>query len=405
MPVLFRKSFDPTVPSTEFFQQWSKPSDVFSLLLILGGDVVARALAQLVGSRITPVAFSFGWVAYAISAVVNAVGENRLMPTADCTCQVINGQSGYIRSNSSWVIGRIVRDFEVWMDGGQANGPIRKRLEEIIDDQRKAMKASNPPPMAGLCVSVYKALEAQPGHPGHDRVYFVGFASMALQLALAAIPCGIYGDWSILLVTMAGISLTLATGALPQWKTEKWACRRKTEKTIILTRGNGNQHVIVIIGDGKGLDLEDLSAAYSRFSPSPVTRIAVVLLAALWVLLLITAAGISENTWFLLGVGAIGILDNIYVAGASRSPKDFGIPLEFIRVIAHHRVMQTLFDVERLYPRVGKSMLATFFPGELRKDEINKWSEFDEIARNLETQKAKDKAVQWEAKQGKQQAN
>lgn len=46
--------------ASTFSQQWANPSDVFSVLLILGGDVVASALAQLAGSRITPVAFSFG---------------------------------------------------------------------------------------------------------------------------------------------------------------------------------------------------------------------------------------------------------------------------------------------------------------------------------------------------------
>jgi hypothetical protein len=57
---IVRDSFDPGQPSSDFSAQWENPGDVFSVLLILGGDVVARALAQLVGSRITPVAFSFG---------------------------------------------------------------------------------------------------------------------------------------------------------------------------------------------------------------------------------------------------------------------------------------------------------------------------------------------------------
>lgn len=52
--------FDPTVTSTEFRNQWVHPSDVFSVLLILGGDVVARALAQLAGGGLTPITFSFG---------------------------------------------------------------------------------------------------------------------------------------------------------------------------------------------------------------------------------------------------------------------------------------------------------------------------------------------------------
>lgn len=55
-----RAPFDPEIPSSEFDGQWTVPGDVFSVLLLLGGDVVARALAQLSGSRLTPVAFSFG---------------------------------------------------------------------------------------------------------------------------------------------------------------------------------------------------------------------------------------------------------------------------------------------------------------------------------------------------------
>jgi hypothetical protein len=57
---LLRRKVDPGVPSSEFSDQWKDPSDVFSVLLILGGDVVGRALAQLTGSPVTPVAFSFG---------------------------------------------------------------------------------------------------------------------------------------------------------------------------------------------------------------------------------------------------------------------------------------------------------------------------------------------------------
>lgn len=57
---LFRRTFTPGLPSKEFLRQWKTPGDVFSVLLILGGDVVLRALAQLSGSGITPVAFSFG---------------------------------------------------------------------------------------------------------------------------------------------------------------------------------------------------------------------------------------------------------------------------------------------------------------------------------------------------------
>lgn len=58
--ILRRIDFSPDVPSDELSNQWTHPSDVFSVLLILGGDVVARALAQSTGSLIGIPSFSFG---------------------------------------------------------------------------------------------------------------------------------------------------------------------------------------------------------------------------------------------------------------------------------------------------------------------------------------------------------
>ncbi|KAI0451043.1 hypothetical protein F5B21DRAFT_507574 [Xylaria acuta] len=52
----------------------ANPSDILSLLLLIGGDIVQKAIAQLVGYKIrlpgrtkrnvsiAPVAFSFGWI-------------------------------------------------------------------------------------------------------------------------------------------------------------------------------------------------------------------------------------------------------------------------------------------------------------------------------------------------------
>ncbi|KAJ9609566.1 hypothetical protein H2200_005893 [Cladophialophora chaetospira] len=392
-----RRNFDPGEPSREFWAQWKNPGDVFSVLLILGGDVVARALAQLAGSPLTPVAFSFGWVAYAVTAVVSAVGENKLMPLPDCSCKVINGESGYSRDNTSWIIGRIVRDFDSWK-----HAKVTEKLKDLIkarfDFEKDKAEKETPgssakiekPSQAGLCVSIYKAAPAKRGYPGYDVVYWIGFVTSIFQLGIAAIPAGVFGDWGIFLITITGISLSFATGALPQWAKEKWACRSNAKKTVILTRGNGSQHAIVVLGGGKGLDLEDLAAGQTNVDvpASWLTRAALVSLAFFWILLLITAAGIKQNTWFLLAIGGIGILQNIFVAGWRREPKAFGIPLTFEEVIGEPKVMDTLYAVEEKYHHVGASMLETFFPGgKLRDDEKTKWETF------ATTAKAKDKVA------------
>ncbi|KAB5513477.1 hypothetical protein GE09DRAFT_1162001 [Coniochaeta sp. 2T2.1] len=213
--------------------------------------------------------------------------------------------------------------------------------------------------------------------------YIAGVLTCILQLGVASIPCGISGDWSILVVTVAGIVLSFASGALPQWSKEKWSCRIDTKKDFVLTCGNGSQHAIVILHgpDSVGLDLEDLAAAHTSAFAQRGTRLVVIALGCLWILLLISASGIRQNSWFLLAVGGMGILQNMYVAGTSRSPKAFGVPLEFVEVMGKPKVMDALFEVEARYPRLGKSMLPIFFMGELIEDEKEKWDSYEKIAK------------------------
>lgn len=315
-----------------------------------------------------------------MTALVTAVGENKLMPSnPDCECVVINGRNGYMRTNSSWILGRLVRDFESWR-GPEIEARLSQMLQEKRDElQKKAHRGQVVPiPLrAGLCVSVYSASsKREAGVPNWDHVYYSGLVVAIIQLAVAAIPFGIYGDWGVLMITAAGIILAFATGSLPQWKREKWACRKKN-KTVILSRGNGSQHAIVIKGHNDALDLEDLATGQKNIdaSASLSTRFALTILAILWVFLLITAAGVIANNWFLLAVGGIGILQNLAAAGLARKPGAFGIHLEFIDVIGHIKVMATLLEVERKLPHVGLSMLDVFFTGQRTDSEQKEWAD------------------------------
>ncbi|KAL8835891.1 MAG: hypothetical protein Q9176_006664 [Flavoplaca citrina] len=323
--------------------QWRNPTDVLSILLVVGGDVVQKALAQLSGGRLVPVAFSFGWVTYSLGALLSAVGDCRLMPsTPDCPSILVNTEAGYSRTNTSWMLGRILRDLE----------------------QR------TPQGTHGLCITIYRAMPTT-GTVRHDWVWYSGFVVITLQLAVAAIPWAWRGNWLILLATACGTLLALSGGALPQWRAEKWACRPNSPETYCLLRGNGHQQVIVIESAGMGLNLEDLAS--SRVPGLPFHRLLTTILAALWTVFLVTVAGLREDTWYLLAVGCMGMVQNIVAAGAARDPSVFGMALKHIGVVKGNKVMQVLMQTEELHPRVGASLVPILFPGRLRESERAFW--------------------------------
>ncbi|KAL1885310.1 hypothetical protein Plec18167_001967 [Paecilomyces lecythidis] len=297
----------------------------------------------------------------------------------DYKCKVINGTSGYARDNSSWILGRMVRDFDNW-----CHSDTRKKTQDILETRWNDMKKKDPsvdrPLRAGLVVTIYQpSTTVAAGVVKKDWIYWSGVITMVVQLAIAAIPLGLFGDWGIIMVTIAGNALAIATGLLPQWKKEKWACRRDAKDPYILTRGNGAQHAVVVLGNKRGFNLEDLAAGRSNIEvkPGQTTRIALLILSALWIVLLITAAGLKANTWFLLAVGGLGIVQNVFMVGLPRKPENSGIPLEYVDVYGEAKVMQTLLAVERDYPRLGRSMREEFFPGELRPEEIQQWEELE----------------------------
>ncbi|KAI9737532.1 MAG: hypothetical protein M1834_009687 [Cirrosporium novae-zelandiae] len=351
--------------------QWSNPGDILSLLLIIGGDVIQKSLGQLSGHVLTPVTFSFGWVAYAYSVLLAVFGNQKLMPEADYSAEIINCDTGYKRSNESWVLGRIVRDIEYWLDAEP-----KREVEALLvsENEKRKHQGRGPVSKIGLCVSIYSSIKPfKQGKPAYDHLWVIGLVVTVIQLGIAAIPWGINGEWVALLITAAGSLLAYITGALPQWTLEKWSCRKSSTKTCALTHGDGSQHVIVIQGNSIGLDLKDLAA--SEGTKWRFTSISLVILAVFWTALLITVSGLQEHTWYLVAIGALGMIQNIYVAGAKRRPNAFGVHIQYDKHFFFPKVMRTLMETEIEYPGVGKSLVETFFPGSLRDDEITFWNE------------------------------
>ena len=354
-----------------------------SVLMLLGGEVIQKALAQLAGEAITPVAFSFGWVTYSINALLSAVGENRLLPEPDIAAVLINCNNSYARPNASWVLGRILRDFDYWKGPEVAHEEAARVSEKHRAEIEKLQGSGQPdlkirPRGVCLCVAVYEVdTKKKAGVPDRDWLWYSGMACAVLQLGISAIPLALWEDWSNMMVTAAGITFAFASGALPQWKAEKWACRTNSKKVTVLTKGNGTTACIVIYGGGNGLDLEDLAGG--RGVGLRHTRIYTAIMAVLWLMLLISVSGLNENTWFLMAVGVVGVIQNIVVCGAPRKPGAFGIHLKLKGVVTEcGKVMDVLKRTEAKYPTVGKSMVDTFFPTGLTPDEIEYWRQVDE---------------------------
>ncbi|CAK7240545.1 MAG: hypothetical protein STHCBS139747_001988 [Sporothrix thermara] len=386
--------------SDQFRAQWAEPSDIFSVLLILGGDVVLGALAAVTGAGpVSAVAFSFGWVAYAVSALVSAVGDSRLMSCPpEVSLKVFNLRSGYQRQNQSWLLARVFKTHDFWMadEVRQRLHPSRARAgrrRADIELGRAAATLIGGPPATprdkhvALCVSIYRWRDdREPGVPTRDVIWWSGFVVSFVQLGIAAIPLGLYRDWSILLATAGGTALAYTSASLPQWRREKWHAR-SGPKDVAITIGNGTQQVIVVQGENtarQSLDLEDLAGGLTPDLAS--TPFAMMVLAALWLVLLITCTGIQVHTWYLLAVGGIGMLHNIIVAGAPRNPAALGLPIELAQrgphnagelvadaVFAESKVMWTLMKLEEQYKGYGKALLPEFFPGDVSDLERQWW--------------------------------
>lgn len=183
------------------------------------------------------------------------------------------------------------------------------------------------------------------------------------------------------MITAAGTLLAWLTGFLQERSMPE---RKKMPKTFVLTKGNGYQDAIVILGNKHGLDLEDLANEVSEHASGLQYKLSVgtaLVLVFLWTAILITTSGLQTHTWYLVCIGGIGMLQNIYVAGAQRHPSAYGIHLDLVKVIADVKVMSTLLQLEEEYPDVGRNLLPVMFPGPLRPHEIEQWDNFERRTR------------------------
>ncbi|KAK0497977.1 hypothetical protein EDD18DRAFT_1284515 [Armillaria luteobubalina] len=143
-------------------------------------------------------------------------------------------------------------------------------------------------------------------------------------------------------------------------------------------RPQKHHHRRPTLGRGVGFHLEDLAAAEPprmrrRGKDNTCTflfiQVACLMLAIPWIVFLITVAAFKEDTWYLLGVGCLGMVQNVLVAGAERHISTSGIHLEEVEEYQQEEVIDALMDLEEDYPKVGKSLVGELFPSGLYEAE------------------------------------
>jgi hypothetical protein len=83
----------------------------------------------------------------------------------------------------------------------------------------------------------------------------------------------------------------------------------------------------------------------------------------------------------LLAVGLMGIVHNVFVAGAPRRPGALGIHIKEKEVISSNTVADVLYQTEQRYPMVGSSLVPIFFSEGMLvpEDRMGFWVKAEEL--------------------------
>ena len=364
----------------EMASHWYNPVSLLPLLLLVGAEVLHDATARHVGNFLfAPVAFSFGWITYVFSLVTAATGDGQLLPKANRKVQVVNSDNGSMRENYSWVLDRLVGDNE-------------GKFQHIT---RPATLPKDSTGNVSLMVDIFEGKRFDGQGMKASGVFWMSFLVIIVQSIISAIPWMLHDNPSIFVVTILGSFLAIVTASLPQWAAEKWSSRRLSKKrAFFLTRGNGHQYVMMIVGHPGSFDLESMATYRPAYTLGTSWMLSV--LATCWIALLITISGIKTDIWYLVAIVGLGFVQNTIAAALPCKPEELGMMLQPYKacptITGYQRtpeakralkkkafdeldlkkvdaqndvrdVMGTLMELEKHFPKAGAALLPVFFPG------------------------------------------
>ena len=162
----------------------------------------------------------------------------------------MNVDTGDKRVNKSWVLSRLLRDWEKRATYDYSEPALVIAIFKVREEDRKQRDMTDRARRRVQDLEKNKkakvdASTIQAGVPELDLQWYTGILVIIAQLIIATIAGIVFKLWLIMTVTIVGTILCLAGSALSQLKQEKWSCRKISEgvpdegapkhKTIILT--------------------------------------------------------------------------------------------------------------------------------------------------------------------------
>lgn len=298
------------------------PRCLLAILMCINPEFLHRILRHWFGLHFQPIAYSFGWVAYAFKNIAMTLSGNSILQS-DYSTVVVNRSPRCI----------LVRIVDVFY--GKRSNTFGKYI---------VFTFTKP--------SVY--LEDGPFAEG---VFKRSVLLAVIQSSLSALLWIYHGDLSTCLISVLGILLAFITNeVLPRCRAQKYEnpCKRNT---VYQTRGYNTQYTIGFFGE-KSLSNCELP---NLLSPA-ITDCFAFLLAVFWTTHVYILLIINERPLHLLLIGCFGTVYNIIASRPPQLVEMLRPALKFVDLFECSPA-DALKQLESSCPGASAALRDTIFPG------------------------------------------
>lgn len=306
------------------------------LLLVAGEAVLGTALSVCAASASQDsVHFGCGWVSWSLGAVVAALGCEGLVVRngGGDGVEVLDLETGEkTKVNLGFVLGRVVRDLQLYQNARNQSGEMRIDVYESTD------------------------CETKDGHGelSWRQIFATNWLSTALmlvQLPIAIAAYTLHGDPIVLMVFSSALFLMEGVSNMPCWARQKFGTRTKPANTTTTTTNvsgprksyafiNKTRHT-TIIRNTHLLPSLPTQYNYTRTLELPLlisnlTSFSILAIASVYLP--------DTSAAYLLSILTLGTMGNIRAAALARESWMHGIPLRWVESLGDAGEMEQRYS-------------------------------------------------------------